>query len=549
MRFVWNCAKGHHLWLTLAMLIEIAVGMFPAAALWVVQDKVSGTSDLTAIATKENFITVLLCIIAYIFLQKITKLITQFAVIDVEKRIRSEYWHKLMNVSGDFAFQKLDNRGAMSITMETSMASGLIPMAYRSLIRAPIAVISAVVLMYIVAPKLVLIIIAMLAAVVVLTLLMRRTLKHYNRKIYDSMSSLYQYYAEWLTGLRLFKVFQTSDFASKRMNHTFSEIAKTSRKSVLWTFLQSFLVEMLTYGVAIAFVIIAADSNSQIDLGLVISFPAAIMFIRNESIYAFVGYQQLANTESSITRLMTILNSPNSIDNGIEWEEKINSIELCDVSFGYNLDDDASKTSPLLINASARFSIGSVNVITGTNGSGKSTSLNLILKLLTPQNGNIFFNGTNIANINVQSLYEHIAIVEQEPFIFQDTLRNNILMGRHIGDDSVIKFIDMLGLGHLSEECGDGLDIIIGQAARTLSSGEKQRLALVRALVGNPDVILVDEVTSNIDSETSTLVRQLLKSLSKEKLIICVSHDPLLTEDNTNLIFTMKDGKFFQTNQ
>ena len=298
----------------------------------------------------------------------------------------------------------------------------------------------------------------------------------------------------------------------------------------------------------ILFVVYLSDGDGYIDVGIVLSFPAVILLIRSEIIKLVEGYQQLANTESSVSRLQLVLQMEAPADSGSTWNEKIETIGLNDLSYWYDSPDkqgSQSERTTILEHANLTFSKSRLNVITGPNGTGKSTTINLILGLLKPQEGTICYNGKDISDYTNASLLTQFAIVEQEPFIFQGTLLDNITLGREISDEAVRQYLADYALEYLIGESGD-LSLRIGAKGRALSSGEKQRLALIRALIGEPSVIILDEPTSNIDYATAAMIRKSMNELAKQRLVICVSHDPEMIADQDCNLFQIANGNYIQ---
>ena len=154
LKFAWQMAKRYHLLLLLMMLLEVLIGVFPAAAIYLFQDAVSGAGhDILSLVTRENFMLVILFLFVFLLLQKSVSVITTFAIIDVEYNIRMKYLSKILAFSIDDISRNLDNRSAFSMTRETSMTSALIPMIYRSFLQAPVAIVSALVLLIIISPR------------------------------------------------------------------------------------------------------------------------------------------------------------------------------------------------------------------------------------------------------------------------------------------------------------------------------------------------------------------------------------------------------------
>lgn len=531
LKFAWQMAERYHWWLLLVMLLEIVIALFPALAIYVVQDAVTTAShNLISLVTKDNFVLIILLLFVYLLLQEGTGVITSFAIIDVEYNIRKKYLSKILSFPLSTISKHMDNSAAFSMTQETSMTSGLIPMIYRSFLRAPITIVSAFVLLVIISPRMLALVTAMLLVVVGVNLWMRSRLKRFRREQYDATSSLLQYFSEWLTGHRIFRVYGAESFYEQKVITAFDHIAQVSKKHKLYATAQSVLVEILTYTALILFVVFLSDGDGYVNIGIVLSFPALILLIRGEMLKLVAGYQQLATTESSVSRLQWVLNSETPADTRCACAGQVDAIEMKDVSFGYDED--------ILHHAQLRLEKGKLNILTGPNGAGKSTTINLLLGLLSPRSGAISYDTGAEAHTDAT-----FALVEQEPFVFQGTLYENIALGRAIQPSVIRDCIHAFDLDYLTAT-DEGMDLRIGAKGRALSSGEKQRLALVRALVGQPSVIILDEPTANIDVHSSATIRKALAQLAKDRLVLCVSHDPELVDDKAFRRIVLKDGQF-----
>jgi len=539
LKFAWQMAERYHWLLLFVMILEVIIGVAPSVAIYFLQDAVSGAGhNILSLVTKDNFVLIILLLFVYLLLQQGSNVITTFAIIDVEYKIRMKYLAKILAFPIDTISAHLDNRTAFSMTQETSMTSSLIPMVYRSFLRAPITILSAVVLLVVISPRMVALVTLMMAVVAGISLLMRTRLKHYHRRQYDATSSLLQYFNEWLSGHRIYHVYGAKGFYGKKMTGTFDTIADVSRRHKLYETALSILVELLTYIAVILFIVFLSDGDGHIDIGIVLSFPALILLIRSEIIKLIGGYQQLANTESSVARLQLVLQMDAPADTGKTWSETIESIELKDLSYSYD-------TQSILNHAQLCLTKGRINVLTGPNGTGKSTTINLILGLLKPKNGAVCYNGKDIVNYTATSLLAQFAIVEQEPFIFQGSLWDNITLGRDISEKTVRSYLHRFALDYLLVDADD-MSLPIGAKGRALSSGEKQRLALIRALVNKPSVIILDEPTSNIDYATSELIKQVITDLAQQHLVIWVSHDPAMISDTQYNLVQIENGNYIQ---
>lgn len=537
---VWHNAKGQHLRLTTAMLLEIVIGLFPPLAIYLLQRAVGlKATNIEALLTRENIILVLAVFLVYIVLTKLSRILTAYAMAEVEYGLRTAFVAALKRKSYSEVNNRMGLQSSNGLTQETSMASSLIPMVYRSFIRATCTILAFCVLLLLLSPQFFLVVLFLSAAVLLSVTFLRSRIKHIHQELYNRISSLYQLFAEWVNGYRIFRVYGTLEFAVNRMQEVFQAIRSTSRRLALIANCQSVVGEMLTYSVAAAIILLMPANDGVIDLGILISYPTAVLFIRGEAMMVIGGYQQLANTESSIRRLFKVIKGDDSEDASPLQVGHVASITFDNVTYAYHTDDVDHE---ILKDACLRLDKGRLHVITGPSGTGKTTTLNLLLGLLHQQQGHI-----SIAEDDSDDGRSGIALVEQEPFFFDGSLYDNLCMGRTTVDKAdVMHYLEVLHLSHLFPT-EDSLTKPMELLARKLSSGEKQRLAFIRALIGRPSVLIVDEITSNIDADTSLLITQQLKAIAQQILVVAVSHDPMLIGEADD-IHTLED-KTFTTRQ
>jgi subfamily B ATP-binding cassette protein MsbA len=190
------------------------------------------------------------------------------------------------------------------------------------------------------------------------------------------------------------------------------------------------------------------------------------------------------------------------------------------VSFRYGEDG-----LPALDNITLTIRRGTMLAVVGRSGAGKSTLLDLLLRFRQPRRGRILVDGTSLAEFDVASWRAHIGVVSQDPYIFDDTIRDNILYGRRAATDAEVA--EAARLAHADGFIADlplGYDTIVGGRGVRLSGGQRQRLALARALVRQPDILILDEATNALDSLTEQAFQEALAEFAVERTVIVVAH-------------------------
>ena len=214
------------------------------------------------------------------------------------------------------------------------------------------------------------------------------------------------------------------------------------------------------------------------------------------------------------------------------------SLELSDISFSY-----ANET--ILNNLSAHLQGPSLIALTGESGSGKTTLLAILLRFLQPK-GNIKISGQLLSQLSEKQLRSYLAYVPQGSDLISGTLKENLCLGREFSDPDLWGVLQAVQLSEVVKKLG-GLDYALGEDGSGLSGGQMQRLALARALLSDPGILLLDEPTSNLDKDTEVALVDLLKTWSKERLIIAVAHRPALIQA-ADQVFMLEHGELKRVN-
>lgn len=249
--------------------------------------------------------------------------------------------------------------------------------------------------------------------------------------------------------------------------------------------------------------------------------------------------RQLANCMNSTQRIFEILDSKPDIDeaeNPVFPENMKGDIKVENVTFSYEKD------KPVLHNLSFEVNAGQMLGIVGHSGAGKTTLLCLISRLYDPDEGNIYIDGINIREMKLKDLHRSIAVVSQETFIFMGTVADNIAYSNpNIPRSKIIEAAMAASAHEFITNLPDGYDTVIGSAGRELSGGERQRISIARAILADPKILILDEATASMDTETEQSIQQSLEQLSKGRTTISVAHR-LSTLRNADMLIVLENG-------
>ncbi|WP_319579764.1 ABC transporter ATP-binding protein/permease [uncultured Methanospirillum sp.] len=229
----------------------------------------------------------------------------------------------------------------------------------------------------------------------------------------------------------------------------------------------------------------------------------------------------------------------NQITNGVTKFPGLESnIQFNDVTFKYN-------QNLVLKDVSFLIKKGCVTALVGSSGSGKSTIVSLLLRLYDPTNGTVLINGEDLKNYDQFSYRDNIGYVSQEPFVFHETIRENIIFGGDYSDLEVFAAAKQAHAHNFIVTLPDGYDTIIGDFGLTLSGGEKQRIVIARAMIRRPEILIFDEATSSLDNESELIVQKAIDEIAKECTTLVIAHR-LTTIQKADMIYVLEKGQIIE---
>ena len=369
--------------------------------------------------------------------------------------------------------------------------------------------------------------------------------KKMGKKVHISLEAsdkFMKFLSEIIKGSWLIKIYQKEEDELKKISLIIDEKFKAIRK-VEQTRLGAGPIMEIISAIAIAIVVFFAGYRSlqgAITLGEFVSFLAALM-LAYQPVKALAGIN--VGIQEGITaakRIYEIIDQKNEIyndQNAPSLKLKNATLEFKNISFTYPDGTHALK------NLSAKIDGGKKVGLVGISGSGKTTFLNLIPSFFNLKHGTIFIDDQNINNINLNSLRKEISLVSQDVILFDDTIKSNILYGNaSASDDEIINACKFAAAQDFIEKLPNKYETIIGENGIKLSGGQKQRLSIARAILKDSSIILLDEATSSLDSESETVIQKAIENLTKNKTTIIIAHR-LSTIMNCDKILVFDGGK------
>ena len=347
---------------------------------------------------------------------------------------------------------------------------------------------------------------------------------------------------ETLNGVRVIKGFNAEEQEIKTFEDGVEKLYLNVKKSLTSTSLltssATFLIGLATVGImGLGGYYVINDSMTMGDL---ISFVLFLGFVTFPIVQMSNIGSQLTEAFAGLDRTEEIMNTAIEDDGTvrtIKIDEIKGDIVFNDVSFAYEED------KPVLKNINFTAPVGSVTALVGTSGSGKTTIAGLAATFLNPDSGMITVDGVDLTKISLNSYRSQLGVVLQDDFLFEGTIRENILFPRpNATEEELTKAVKGAFVHEFTDRFEKGLDTVIGERGVKLSGGQRQRIAIARAILANPRILILDEATSNLDTESESYIQESLRSLMSGRTTFVIAHR-LSTIRQANQILVIENGE------
>ncbi len=350
---------------------------------------------------------------------------------------------------------------------------------------------------------------------------------------------------ETLNGVRVIKGFnaeaQESSTFADGVERLFLNVKKSLTSTALITSTSTFLLGLATAGImGIGGYLIMQESMTTGDF---LSFTLFLGFMIAPIVQMSNIGSQLTEALAGLDRTQELMEMPEEEDSTVRTNELstiTGDIQFSDVSFSY---DDSKE---VLHNISFDAKHGSVTALVGSSGSGKSTIAGLVATFLNPSNGQVFIDGQDLAKVKLNSYRSNLGVVLQDDFLYEGTIKENILFPRpNATEEQLLAAVKGAYVDEFSDKFEDGLETVIGERGVKLSGGQRQRISIARALLADPKIIILDEATSNLDTESETFIQKSLNVLMKDRTTFVIAHR-LSTIQQADQILVIEDGKIVE---
>ncbi len=385
--------------------------------------------------------------------------------------------------------------------------------------------------------------------VVPILLLVTLVVRHFLRKAYRAtrvkIARLYAHLQESITGMEVIQLFVRENVSRDEYRDINSEYRDANIRSIRWDAILYAIIEAvgsITIGVILWY---ASGPTLQgaVTLGVLVAFIEYMQkfFVPIRDLAE--KYNLLQSAMASSERIFQLLDTKDQIpqsDNPKTLPDRPFEIEFRDVHFGYNEDEQVLKGLNFTIHPCERVAL------VGHTGAGKSTVINLLTRLYDVDEGQILINGEDIRQFELRQLRRQFAIVLQDVFLFQGTMLENLTLGdESVSLQQVQRATEMVYADRFINELPGKFDFEIAERGGNLSSGEKQLIAFARALILQPEILVLDEATANVDTDTEALIQKAIEKLLEHQTSLVIAHR-LSTIQRADRILVLDDGRLIE---
>ena len=347
---------------------------------------------------------------------------------------------------------------------------------------------------------------------------------------------------ETLAGVRIIKAFNAEDQENKAfekgVDRLFQNVKKSLTATALMTSTSTFLLGIASTGIMGigGYKIMMGD----LTIGDFLSFTLLLGFMIAPIVQMGNIGSQLTEALAGLDRTEELMNEiaeDDDVERTIELENLKGTIEFDDVSFSYG------ESKEVIHNISFKAPAGSVTALVGSSGSGKSTIAGLSATFLNPKSGRVTIDNQDLSKVKLSTFRKYLGVVLQDEFLFEGTIRENILFPRpNATEEELQSAVKAAYVNEFTDRFDEGLETLIGERGVKLSGGQRQRLAIARAILANPKIIILDEATSNLDTESEALIQKSLSELIKDRTTIVIAHR-LSTIRKADQILVIESGR------
>lgn len=457
------------------------------------------------------------------------------------RHLRSDLFSKALTLPIGFFTEQKKGDVISRMTNDVSEVDASVVSTLEGLIKNPLTIVGYLIAMVIISPVLSIGLFILLPLTALMIGRVSRLLKKQSKEMSEQLSLALSILDETLTGIRVVKAFLAEKLMGQKFedinDHMFSVRNKMARRRDL----ASPMTEVLGVVVLAAILFLGGllaikyQSMSGPDL---LAYIAMFAIIINPAKTLSTAFFNMQRGGAALDRIEELLSTPLVIeDTGTKKLDFQRQIEFRNVQFDYGNDKAILKNINLIIPK------GKTVALVGSSGAGKSTLADLVPRFHDVSAGEVLIDGVNIKDYTLQSLREHISIVTQEPILFNDSIANNIALGKEVTESAEVEQAAKIANAYqFVQRKEQGFDTNIGDRGNKLSGGEKQRVTIARAVLKNPPILILDEATSSLDTESERLVQDAINKMMHNRTSLVIAHR-LSTIRHADEIIVLQNGE------
>lgn len=470
-------------------------------------------------------------------------ILTQYVEKTLITNLRRSMYHKFNTLSLKYFTEKRSGDIISRFINDVNLIQNTVYVTFTDLIRSPLLIIVFMTMALYISWKLTLISIVIIPVALFFIIYIGKKLRKYSYRVQIKLGEFTSVIGETIYGSKIIRAFSMEEFENKKFEKKLRSYFRSLMKNTIYSNLTSPLTEFLSIAIG---VLIIWYGGREIFLGngmapeeflgfLIIIFQLMTPIKDISSVN-----NRIQESSAAADRIFEIIDTEPEIydkENAVELNEFKDSIEFKNVSFRYDEDRTILNSVSLKIKKMDKVAV------VGLSGVGKSTFVDLIPRFYDVTSGEILIDGINIKDIKLKSLRNMFAIVTQEIILFNDTIKNNISYGYdNIPKEKIIEAAKNANAHDFIIETEDGYETIIGERGLKLSGGQKQRIAIARALLKNAPIMIFDEATSSLDTESEALIQEAIERLIKNNTSIVIAHR-LSTIRDADRIIVLDEGQ------
>jgi len=453
--------------------------------------------------------------------------------------IRNRLFNKLLTLSINFHKDKQVGDMVSRVINDTATLNEVLVSGILSVVGDLFSVIGIVIAMALLSPSLTLVALTSVPLMIFIAKYFGGKLRHAYKETRERIAQISSIVSENIAGIEVIKAFGREDKSIKEFENASRETVKSYIRIAL---LMGLFWPLMNLASILSMIIVLIYGGyltitGAISIGVVVAFIQYVNRFTDPINNLISMYDSLQSAFASLERIYEIIDNQDvEKDDGREIERFRGEIVLENVWFEYEPD------KPVLKDINIRVEPGSLVALVGHTGAGKTTLVNLLLRFYEPVRGRILIDGVDIRDVKRSVLRKRISYVPQETYLFPGTVMDNIRIGRpDASDEEVIEICRKLGIHDFITKLPNGYYTDAGEAGRRLSVGEKQLISIARAMLRDPDIVVLDEALSSVDPKTEEVIRRAIKNLLTNRTGIIVAHRLTITHDCDKII-VLEDG-------